>query len=198
MLADMQEIDILASWRAEELFFYRALRHCYRASLGLVGGPNPAPYTWTQELKGKRVLVVHPFAKTIERQYREHRAQLFSLPLILPEFQSLTTVKAVQSLAGNPVDYPTWFAALADMERQIDACDYDIALIGCGAYGLPLAAHVKRSGKQAIHIGGALQIYFGVKGKRWEGFDLINEYWVSPAEDEHIRNAYQVESGCYW
>ena len=59
-----------------------------------------------------------------------------------------------------------------------------IALIGCGAYGLPLAAHVKRINKQAIHMGGALQILFGIKGKRWDNHptigNLYNEYWVRP------------------
>ena len=27
--------------------------------------------------------------------------------------------------------------------------------LGCGAYGFPLAAHVKRMGKKAIHMGGS-------------------------------------------
>lgn len=49
------------------------------------------------------------------------------------------------------------------MKDEIDKQDYDIALIGCGAYGFPLAAHIKRSGKKAIHLGGALQLLFGIK-----------------------------------
>lgn len=50
----------------------------------------------------------------------------------------------------------------------MDAVDYDIVLLGCGAYGFPLAAYAKRRGKQAIHMGGSLQLLFGIKGKRWE------------------------------
>lgn len=49
------------------------------------------------------------------------------------------------------------------MKDEIDKRDYDIALIGCGAYGFPLAAHIKRSGKKAVHLGGALQLLFGIK-----------------------------------
>ena len=33
------------------------------------------------------------------------------------------------------------------MKMQMDEEDYDIALIGCGAYGMSLAAHAKRKGK---------------------------------------------------
>lgn len=47
----------------------------------------------------------------------------------------------------------------------MDKIDYDICLIGCGAYGFPLAAHAKRKGKKAVHLGGALQLLFGIKGK---------------------------------
>ena len=32
-------------------------------------------------------------------------------------------------------------------------------LIGCGAYGLPLAVAVNKMGKQAIHIGGPLAAF---------------------------------------
>ena len=53
------------------------------------------------------------------------------------------------------------------MKSEIDKCDYDVCLIGCGAYGFPLAAHVKHKGKQAIHLGGTLQLLFGIKGNRW-------------------------------
>ena len=54
------------------------------------------------------------------------------------------------------------------MKAQIDKEDFDICLIGAGAYGFPLAAYVKRKGKKAVHLGGALQLLFGIKGSRWE------------------------------
>lgn len=198
MIEDMKELDILFSWRPEELLFRKRLRHCKKTSLKLVGGPDDNPNTWTQALKGKRVLVVHPFAETIERQYKERREHLFNSPLILPEYASLVTVKAVQTIAMNNAGYVSWFDALDDMKQKINRCEYDVALIGCGAYGFPLAAHVKRQGKKAIHIGGPLQLYFGIKGKRWENFKLINEYWVSPSDSEKPANLKNVEGGCYW
>ena len=51
-------------------------------------------------LRGKKVLVIHPFAETIQHQYEQKRTLLFKNPDVLPEFQ-LETIKAVQSLGGQ-------------------------------------------------------------------------------------------------
>ena len=79
--------------------------------------------------------------------------------------------------------------------------DFDIAIIGCGAYGFHLAAHVKRIGKKAVHLGGATQALFGIIGKRWENNKVsfyINENWIRPLLEEIPENANTVEGGCYW
>jgi hypothetical protein len=153
---------------------------------------------WTKALAGKKVLVIHPFEKTIKSQYKK-RTKLFANPNILPKF-TLKTLKAVQSLGGNSDDFSNWFDALKHMEDKISSTDFDIAIIGCGAYGLPLAAHVKRMGKKAVHLGGATQLLFGIKGKRWEdsNFKFINDYWVRPLEEEKPKAHKQVENSCYW
>ena len=67
---------------------------------------------------------------------------------------------------GQCSQFNTWFDALDYMKSEIDKYDYDVCLIGCGAYGFPLATHVKHNGKQAIHLGGTLQLLFGIKGNR--------------------------------
>jgi hypothetical protein len=159
---------------------------------------------WTKALKGKKVLVVHPFANTIERQYQKR--QLLFKDDLLPQFQ-LSTVKAVQSIAGIQTEFADWFEALDYMKSEIDKHDYDICLIGCGAYGFPLAAHVKRRGKKSVHLGGSLQLLFGIRGKRWENENynnqynyarLMNEHWVKPSDEETPQSAVKVEGACYW
>ena len=69
-------------------------------------------------------------------------------------------------------------------------------------YGLPLAAHVKDLGKQAVHMGGALQIFFGIKGGRWDENPKINrfynEHWTRPLPSETPQTFQNVEEGCYW
>ena len=72
---------------------------------------------WSAALAGKRVLVVHPFRKTILAQYAR-RAQLFPGKNVLPEFASLTVVQAVQGLGGQATGYASWFDAQAAMERM--------------------------------------------------------------------------------
>jgi hypothetical protein len=158
---------------------------------------------WSAELAGKTVLVIHPFARTIESQYAERRHLLFDNPRILPEFE-LKTLRAVQTIAGNDAGYVTWFDALERMRSQVQRIDFDVAIIGAGAYGLPLAAAVKDMGRQAVHLGGATQLLFGIRGRRWEVESpddiapLFNEYWVRPSAEETPEASELVEGGCYW
>lgn len=212
MMNDIKELDLLGCWIDNEAWFSDDLKYVKKVHLRLLE-PFWAKEPWTRYLKGKRIVVVHPFKEDILNQYNNHRSQLFDNPQILPEFASLRVVRAVQSLGGENNGFKDWFEALEWMKNEIDKEDYDVCLIGCGAYGFPLAAHVKRQGKQAIHLGGALQLLFGIKGKRWEDPNygvkewglsygsytaLINKYWVRPSYIGRPMNARQVEDSCYW
>lgn len=213
MLHDAGEVDVLGSWLESEHWMADYVSQARKVRLLLLE-PFWAKEPWTRALRGKRVLVVHPFKETILRQYDSpNRSKLFSNPDVLPEFGSLRVVKAVQSIGGDSHGFADWFEALEWMEREMDSEPYDVALIGCGAYGFPLAAHAKRTGHQAVHIGGSLQLLFGIKGKRWEnpmyGADmwqygagnypsLINDYFLRPNETDTPEDAKTVEDGCYW
>jgi len=158
---------------------------------------------WSAALKGRKVLVVHPFVESIRKQYEEKRHLLFPSPDVLPDFE-LKTIKAVQSIAGSKVEFATWFDAYRHMCDKIAREDFDICLIGAGAYGLPLASFAKSMGKQAIHLGGVTQILFGIKGRRWEReyedstAKLFNEHWVRPLASETPAHKDRVDRGCYW
>ena len=209
MLEDMKELDLLGSWLDNEHNFKNELRNVKKVHLRLLE-PFWAEIPWTKALENKKVLVVHPFADDIESQF-QHHDKLFSNP-IYPNFK-LITYKPVQSLAAQKVEFSDWFEALKKMKADIDAIDFDICIVGAGAYGFHIAAHVKRSGKKAFHIGGALQLLFGIRGKRWEdpnyGVEvwglkpgaypaLMNEHWIRPSEDAKPKNLNIVEGGCYW
>lgn len=194
------EIDILGSWIPQERML-EELRNCKLIKLMHLE-PFWATEPWTALLKDKKILIVHPFEESIRSQY-ERRELLFKNKDTLPKFAALHIIKAVQSIGGVSNGFDSWFDALKYMENQIDNIDYDIALIGCGAYGMPLAAHCKQMGKQAVHLGGALQLLFGIRGARWEadGWDskeIMNEYWVRPLESERPPTADAVENACYW
>ena len=88
------------------------------------------------------------------------------------------------------------------MEDEIDKVDFDVALIGCGAYGMNLAAYCKRKGKIGIHMASYVQLLFGIYGVRWEDDPkvkpYINEFWIRPSESEKPANFNSIEQGCYW
>lgn len=201
MLDDIKEIDILGSYLKEEKDFEKELHGAVKINLNGYYAPFFYDHPWTEALAGKKVLVIHPFVESIKEQYAK-KELLFENSKVLPDFE-LKTIKAVQSVGYQPTEFKNWFEALDSMKKQIEETDFDVALIGCGAYGMPLAAHVKRMGKQAIHLAGWTQVLFGITGRRWEVHDtrmkhLINENWVRPKPSETPQNFKKVEDGCYW
>lgn len=201
-LQSMESVDLLALWGvgAEK----RAVAsHCPSAKFTELEALEPYYFAkpWSSALEGKRVLVVHPFVESIKTQYAK-RKKLFEDKTVLPKFKSLEVVKAVQSNAGEIPEYDDWFEALNYMQNKIKEKEFDIAIIGAGAYSLPLAAYVKSIGKVAIQMSGATQILFGIKGKRWENIPriskLFNNYWIRPSEKETPKGNKKVEGGSYW
>ena len=200
MIQDLQETDILVSLTNSEEYLKEYFQQAKRVTL-----PSMEPYfsiqPWTHALKGKKVLVVHPMIETFKRQWTK-RENIWSDGM-MPDFE-LLTLKAVQTVAGEKSIFNDWFEALDWMKQEISKIEFDICIIGCGAYGFPLAAHVKRIGKKAIHMAGATQLLFGVKGRRWETDpsqpfkNFMNEHWVRPDQSETPQNANLVEGACYW
>ena len=192
-----KEIDTLVIWNYQNHFSNKIKWIKNFSNINsLVPLSSAAGYGnfWLKELGGKKILVIHPFESTIKEQMKK-RKQLD----ILPKFKSLEIIKAVQTIAGNKDSrFKTWFDALEFMKKQIEKKDFDIALIGCGAYGLPLAAHIKKMGKQALHLGGGLQLLFGIKGKRWDSSEMYNKHWVYPLEEDIPKDSKKIEGGCYW
>lgn len=198
------EMDLLGVWfnQMEDYMI-----HHYASKeviLGRLEGLEPwylPEKPWTRLLKGKKVLVIHPFKDSILTQYEKQR-ELFPETEILPEFE-LRCLKAVQTLANQKDPrFETWFDALEYMFREAMKEEFDIALIACGAYGMPLAAKLKEAGKQAVHMGGALQLLFGVRGKRWDtAAELMPYYsdaWQYPLDCDQLRQKDSVEDACYW
>ncbi len=199
-LESSNNIDLLGVWFNP---FEDTLANEYCPNAELTRLENLEPYfsdnPWSYYLKGKKVLVINPFATSIDTQYKK-REKLFKDSTILPEFE-LITYKPVVSFDGSS-DYETWFDALEFMKNEISEIDFDIAIIGAGAYGLPLASYIKQIGKQAIHMGGSTQMLFGVYGRRWELLpsfqDIINKDWIKPLKTETPKSAKKVENACYW
>lgn len=157
---------------------------------------------WTSKLKGKRVVVVSPFAKTIQRQYRRRVEVWAAKPEVLPEFE-LRVIQCPHA-AGlvRQTKYPDWFAGLENLKRAMGSQLFDVAIIGAGAWSLPLAIHAKSLGACGIHLGGPTQILFGIMGHRWDNHSIIQRYrnkaWTRPSEEERPERFKSHENGSYW
>lgn len=144
---------------------------------------------WSARLAGKRVLVIHPFEPSICAQFPRRTAIWPGQPEVLPAFQL--------EVARFPVGFfrsgfSDWLAMLQWFEQRIaelyHRSPFDVALIGCGPAGAPLAAFVKKLGAVGIHLGEAIPVLFGIRHgpfeRRPELQRFFNDAWVRPLPNE--------------
>ena len=164
-----------------------------------ITGPDGAnPSHWLCSLRGKRVLVVSPFDGTIQKQ----------IPRLADVWPQSDWMRGTE-FCSVPFPYlidegcpETWWEVYERLGKIVSAGNYDVALFGCGGLGLPFAHLAKKAGRVGIHLGGHLQLIFGIYGKRHIEQDWhrqhINEAWVRPGAAEVAKTASRVEGGCYW
>ncbi|PNG27099.1 hypothetical protein CR492_05265 [Methylocella silvestris] len=197
-IADM---DVLASWGlAGEAHIFNTVAPEATLVTRMSLEPYLQPAPWTAALEGKRVLIVSPFIDTISQQYKR-REEIWEDKSILPAFTMLS-LRAPFSAGLVPPKQPDWIAAVEELKAQMDAIDFDVALIGAGAFSLPLATHAKKRGGVGVHMGGSLQLLFGVYGNRWkedkEFQRFFNDSWVRPSDAETPQEVHKNENACYW
>jgi hypothetical protein len=154
-------------------------------------------------LAALRWLVVHPFEQTIRAQL-PHLASLGVYPTeawpdLARRARDTRILACPQFSYMVPPRHPDWCSALAEMKRGMDGTDFDVALIGAGAWSLPLAVHAKKIGKKALHFGGTTQLLFGIRGGRFDqwGFNY-HQGWIRPYPGETPENCRLMEGGAYW
>lgn len=178
-----------------ENYFFKT--YCKNALPILYEGMEPLRGDWIRALKGKKVLVISPFAADIKEQYPK-RDRLFEKGKI-PDFE-LITITSPLTLGEEKPLRDSFFDELRIIEEQMDQVDYDVALIGCGAYGSFLCMHAKEKGKKAIQCGGSIQTMFGILGKRWENREhvkkWVNDEWIRPSSKP--KGYEHIEGGTYW
>lgn len=191
----MKDTDILgiSGIHMEDYFFKK---QCKNATTIQYFAFEPINKKWLNALNNKKVLIVTPFKDDVLKQL-ENKKYLNDLKNINATFVIL---ESIQSIGNNKTSFHNWFDALEYMKEEISKLDFDIALIGAGAYGTPLCQFVKSLGKQAIQTGGATPLLFGIVGNRWLSRDYvkkqINEHWIRPSvKPDGYEN---VEKGCYW
>ena len=161
---------------------------------------------WTKLLDGHGVSVVSCFTKTMSSQVNNLK-NIWETN-IFPDTINWQWVQTghPKSVARGSNEWPY------EVTNSLEAINYIVtevvkqgsrfALIGCGGIGMIVANKLKERGVICIVLGGAIQVLFGIKGKRWENHSVIskfwNEHWVLPSHEETPGLAKTIEGGCYW
>lgn len=158
------------------------------------------PRPWSSALQGRRVLVITPFARSVLSQYQK-RAGIWRDLSVLPPFE-LRVVRMPLSPGLVPPLHKNWQERYQELIDDCDRTPYDIMLVGAGGLSLPLIHHARTQGKIGFHLGGHMQILFGITGRRWDRDRVLHSLqtpaWIRPTGDEAPPTVAKVEQGCYW
>jgi len=203
MRASIAHLDFVCLWQTdpflrlyESKFVSKNAEKAQRIPMGWLGK------SILHEIADFRCLVISPFIKTMQMQLPRMR-QIHD-----PENQTNTNW---EKLASNirflrcplqwhlePSPYRSWAEGLEILSGKVAQEQFDVALVGAGAWSLPLAAQIKKSGRSAIHTGGETQLFFGIKGQRWNHIDFYNSAWVSVLPEETPELRAKIDDACYW
>jgi hypothetical protein len=173
-------------------------------------------YWWQNLYENKTILVISPFVKSIQTQLDLSKRDKVWTGKWKGFWSKNITFKYIKfahpyyiSSEEDKAKYPKTLELLMQKyQNEIDKLgDFDIALVGTGAYSILLCDYIKRvKKKNAFHLGGGLQMMFGVYGHRWEPSfnkspflkDYMNEHWIRPLAEEIPPMYQEQENGAYF
>ena len=166
----------------------------------------PFEHRWTRLLKDQTVSVVSSFTQTMKGQIpvfdKLFPSEVFPSDIRWNWVQTGHPPRLAQGSNEWPPHITNSIEAVDWIVSEVVRQGSRFALIGCGGIGMLVAKKLKERGVIAIVLGGAIQVLFGIKGRRWENHSIIskfwNEHWVSPSEAETPAGCSAIEGGCYW
>jgi hypothetical protein len=169
--------------------------------------PDDSASCYLPEFEGKRVLIVSSVAELLCARANEdtftavwaktgkswfHPAQVTCLQF------PYTYDRDTHDRFGSSINLFEWII------ERIDPTTFDVALIAAASLGVPLAAAIKEMNRSAIALGGALQVLFGVGGKRWRDDptwvqNYFTRAWIDIPRDQipNMPDGYG-DGGAYW
>tara|TARA_X000001036_G_C20691372_1_gene809496 strand:- start:3389 stop:5188 length:1800 start_codon:yes stop_codon:yes gene_type:complete len=182
------------------------VRFMYKKSRFCIEGLEPYRYMDEQEyrfadlLENKRILIITSHADTVQQQI--DKKKMYHKKSIFPESASLQVYRSVQQ-NGKSNDEQSWKVHLEKMKEDLRVLSktdpYDVVIAGCGGFGMILSNFLhKELSKSVIYIGGALQLFFGIKGNRWREDIEYTEDWVESLDSDKPVEPAVCELGCYW
>jgi len=172
---------------------------------------------WQTLFAGRCILVISPFVDSIQKQLApSKRPQVWrgrwsgfwpdDIAFKFIRFEHPWSLLSKEEQAtSNLAEFKCFTDKLKRFEKEIDSVgDFDIALIGAGCYSLPLCAYIKNTKRRtAFHLGGGLQMMFGVYGGRWNTAsgifkEYVNDSWIRPSGNEIPAGYKMQEGGAYF
>lgn len=169
---------------------------------------------WTKLLENKKVCIVSSFTQSIQTQIQKGETKIWKnlkgsiwpsgvkWSFIQTGYSPITSQGrgSWSDITGKEI--LSWKDAVNSVVEDVCKTESEYVIIGCGGLGMCIGAELKRRGKKCIVMGGAIQILFGVKGRRWENHSVISyfctEDWIWPSREETPGAADLIEHGCYW
>lgn len=161
-------------------------------------------YRWDRVFEGRRVLIVTSHASSVAYQLGV-MDRVFHPYTILPSPDDVIVYRTVQQ-SGMNGDGQDWRIHFERMCADIRGLVFDVALIGCGGFSNLLGHFIRAEmGRSAIYVGGPLQLFFGIMGRRWtmnrEVMALVQRnigHWIRPLPDDYIHGHQMVDDSSYW
>ncbi len=197
--------NINPKFRTDEFEFKRGYEILVSLIDGEGHGARSFPYPFVEKLAshhytlmevfasllvGLKVLVISPFAESIVANF--HNRAAFFKDYRYPEFDLVVYNTPITYAGLPPGHYPhrDWFETTEAMQQDISKLNFDIALLSCGSYAMPLGQYIASTiGKKSVYVGGVLQLMFGVHGRRYDNpffTDQINlDKFITPLEAGH-------------
>ncbi len=146
----------------------------------------PATECWLELLRGRRLVIVSPFADLLRDRARADIYEAAWASAGKRWFEPAAVASVEIPYGFDPATQRRYRSALELLDEVVDrlaGLDFDVALIAAGGIAIPMAAAVKASDRVGISLGGHLQVMFGVHGQRWLERrrwreEIINDAWV--------------------
>jgi hypothetical protein len=121
----------------------------------------------------KTILIVSPFSKSIEYQFTRKDELFYDYKFpnfILKTYNTNITYNDAGDSADNlNLTTVNWHDECHRMVAEIKEIEFDIAFLSCGSYAMFIGNYIKSEmGKQALYIGGTLNLLFNIYGNRFE------------------------------
>ena len=226
-LEAIKDLEVLASWNdsmlsVEEWVYNIFINPKELINIGIVDLTSfesfytDSKYWWQTLFENKTILIISPFIDSISDQLElNQRDKVWtgkwknfwpsSIRFKYLKFPHPYTTQTPQIQSTYPKTYKQLINEYKQKINEVGM--FDIALIGTGCYSIILGSYIKKELKRsAFHLGGGLQMMFGVYGNRWfqngnmsEFFkQYINEHWTRPSDNEKPSGYKKQENGAYF